>query len=387
MSATRQALPTATGFAVKCAISALRQGGADPGPLLRRAGLAEGDPGASQRRVSAAAQGAFLEYAALALNDPMFGLHLAEQSNPREIGLLFYAMSAAENVSEALTLLVRYCRIVNESVRLKLAPQPDGIFVETSFSGIARHRIKQNAEFEFAVVIKAIREITGLNACPTLVACAHGRTTDVKEFERFCGCPVEFAASSDRIGFSNETLALPLVTEDPHLLETLRPFCEEAARARNTAQGTMRAAVENEVQRLLPHGRARADLVAKALAVSPRTLARRLAEEGTNFAEVVDGLRRSLAAQYLHEFELHPGADRMASRLSRRDFVPSRLQALDRPFAVPRPQREAASRARIAPNRRGGRPWRKKAKTWPRQAGRPRLNHLSTPRPAAPARK
>jgi AraC-like DNA-binding protein len=302
MSATRQALPTATGFAVKCAISDLRQRGADPGPLLRRAGLAESDLGAAQRRVSAAAQGAFLEYAALSLNDSVFGLHLAEHSNPREVGLLFYAMSAAENVSEALTLLMRYCRIVNESVRLKLAPQPDGVSVETSFSGIARHRIKQNVEFELAVLIKAIREITGLNACPTLVSCAHGRTTtDVKEFERFFGCAVEFAASSDRIGFSNETLALPLITEDPHLLETLRPFCEEAARARNTAQGTMRAAVENEIQRLLPHGRARAEIVAKALAVSSRTLARRLAEEGTNFAEVVDGLRRSLAAQYLRE--------------------------------------------------------------------------------------
>ncbi len=301
MGATRQALPTVTGFAVKCAIAALRRRGADPGPLLHRAGLAEGELDASRRRLSATAQGEFLEYAALALNDPMFGLHLAEQSNPREAGLLFYAMSAAENVSEALTLLMHYCRIVNESVRLKLARQPDGMFVEASFSGIARHRIRQNAEFEFAVVVKAIREITGLNVCPTRVACAHGRTTDVKEFERFFGCPVEFAAASDRIGFSNETLALPLVTEDPHLLETLRPFCEDAARARNTAQGTMRAAVENEVQRLLPHGHARTEIVAKALAVSSRTLARRLAEEGTNFAEVVDGLRRSLAAQYLHE--------------------------------------------------------------------------------------
>jgi len=214
---------------------------------------------------------------------------------------LFYAMSAAENVSEALTLLMHYCRIVNESVRLKLAQQPDGMLVDASFSGIARHRIRQNAEFQFAVVVQAIREITGLNVCPTRVACAHGRTTDVKEFERFFGCPVEFAASSDQIGFSNETLALPLITEDPHLLETLRPFCEEAARARNTTHGTMRAAVENEIQRLLPHGRARAEIVAKALAVGSRTLTRRLAEEGTNFAEVVDGLRRSLAAQYLHE--------------------------------------------------------------------------------------
>ena len=73
MGATRQALPTVTGFAVKCAIAALRQRVADPGPLLDRAGLAEGDLDTPRRRLSAAAQGEFLEYAALALNDPMFG--------------------------------------------------------------------------------------------------------------------------------------------------------------------------------------------------------------------------------------------------------------------------------------------------------------------------
>ena len=79
MGATRQALPTVTGFAVKCAIAALRQRGADPGALLDRAGLAEGDLDTPRRRLSAAAQGEFLEYAALALNDPMLGPHLAAQ--------------------------------------------------------------------------------------------------------------------------------------------------------------------------------------------------------------------------------------------------------------------------------------------------------------------
>jgi AraC-like DNA-binding protein len=301
MGATRQALPTVTGFAVKCAIVALRRRGADLGPLLRQAGLTEGDLNEPRRRLSATAQADFLEYAALALNDPLFGLRLAQQSNPREAGLLFYAASAAEDIAEALSLLTHYCRIVNESVRLKLVRQPDGLIVEPEFFGVSRHRMRQNAEFQFAIVVKSIREMAGRNVCPTRVACAHGRAADVKEFERFFGCQVDFAAPSDQIAFSNETLALPLVTEDPHLLETLRPFCEEAARARNTAPGTMRAAVENEIQRLLPHGRARAEIVAKALAVSSRTLARRLAQEGTNFADVVDSVRRSLAAQYLHE--------------------------------------------------------------------------------------
>jgi AraC-like DNA-binding protein len=74
-----------------------------------------------------------------------------------------------------------------------------------------------------------------------------------------------------------------------------------AAAERKTAAGTLRAAVESEVERLLPHGRAQAQTVAKALAVSVRTLSRRLAAEGTTYAEVVDQLRRSLALQYLKD--------------------------------------------------------------------------------------
>ena len=52
---------------------------------------------------------------------------------------------------------------------------------------------------------------------------------------------------------------------------------------------------------LLPHGKAQAHTVAKALAVSVRTLSRRLADEGTTYAEIVDQLRRSLALQYLND--------------------------------------------------------------------------------------
>jgi hypothetical protein len=67
-----------------------------------------------------------------------------------------------------------------------------------------------------------------------------------RKFESFFGCPVEFSALADQFILSNETLALPLVTEERHLLETLQPICDEAARERNTAHGTLRSSVENE---------------------------------------------------------------------------------------------------------------------------------------------
>ncbi len=151
------------------------------------------------------------------------------------------------------------------------------------------------------MAVKAIRAASGYDVRPTRVRFAYIRPSGGREFERFFGCSVEFGAPSDQLEFSNETLALPLITADPLLLEVLRPFCEEAARTRNTAAGSHRASVENEVQRLLPQGRASAEPVAKALALSVRTLQRRLSEEGTTFAEVVDQLRRSLALQYLKD--------------------------------------------------------------------------------------
>jgi AraC-like DNA-binding protein len=59
--------------------------------------------------------------------------------------------------------------------------------------------------------------------------------------------------------------------------------------------------VENAVTPLLPHGVARTDIVAKKLGMSERTLARRLAEEGATFIEVVQQLKATLARYYLQE--------------------------------------------------------------------------------------
>jgi AraC-like DNA-binding protein len=292
-------LPTATGFAARRAVVALRNHDIDPAPLLERLGLSEQDVNTDQIRVSAAAQARFLESAAEALHDPALGFHLATEANPREVGLLFYVASAAKDLGEAIVLFARYLRIVNEAVRIKLTRQNSDLVVELYLVGVPRFRAGQNAEFGIAVIVKSLREITGRNVHPTKITFVHMRSSDFPEFERFCGCPVEFGGSSDELVFSNQSLAVPLITEDMHLLDVLRPICDEAAKQRETAAGSIRALVENEAQKLLPHGRAQRHNVAKKLAMSTRTLARRLASEGTTFEDVVDELRRSLALQYV----------------------------------------------------------------------------------------
>jgi len=121
------------------------------------------------------------------------------------------------------------------------------------------------------VCLKSLREITGRNLRASRAAFAHSRNSHLREFDRFFGCSVEFGraasegVSSDFLEFSNEVFAIPLITADPKLVLALQPFCDSAAKERSTTQGTMRAAVEGELEKLLPHGKAEGHRVADKL--------------------------------------------------------------------------------------------------------------------------
>jgi Arabinose-binding domain of AraC transcription regulator, N-term len=85
-------------------------------------------------------------YAAEAMDDSAFGLHLAEEANPREAGLPFYIASAANDVGEALELFARYSRIVNEAMRIKRVRAPEVFVTEITFGDHSRHSAKQVTE-------------------------------------------------------------------------------------------------------------------------------------------------------------------------------------------------------------------------------------------------
>jgi hypothetical protein len=181
---TGQVLPTAMGFAAKQAIAALRKHHVQIAPLLRRAGLSEHDPALAEddanptgHRVAAVAQVKFLDYAAEAMNDSAFGLHLAEQTDPRDAGIYFYVASAAKDIDEALALYARYFRIVNEAVRLKVTRKPIGVALEVEFVGLPRHLARQTAEFGMAALLKGLREIAGRNLHPIQASFAHTRSS------------------------------------------------------------------------------------------------------------------------------------------------------------------------------------------------------------------
>ena len=150
-------------------------------------------------------------------------------------------------------------------------------------------------------LVRICRRVTDSRLAPSRLKMRHSRNGPSAEFRAFFGCDVEFGADSDAVSFPAPLASLPVVGRDEYLNELLRRYAEEALERSPRARSTVRSKVEDILPGLLPHGRAVASEVAPRLGMSSRSLSRKLGEEGTSFAEILDQFRAALAKRYLND--------------------------------------------------------------------------------------
>ena len=221
---TRNLFLTTDGVATRLAIRELKKAKIDPGPLLAKAGISLLKFGEEPKRVGAESQIRFLEIVAEALGDSALGFHLAQHFDLRECGMLYYVLAASPNIGEAIRNLARYLAVSNESIRLGVSERTKSTVLAVNYK-IPRHADRLFAEYGYAVVLRACRELTGRNVFPKAVTFIHGRNTDKAEFDRFYGCPVRFNATADTMVLPTEALSAPIHTSDKYLLPTRLSGC------------------------------------------------------------------------------------------------------------------------------------------------------------------
>lgn len=295
------AFPTASGGLTRLAHHTARQHGVHLEPLIAGAGLTEVQIRDTDAWIGMASQIAFLDAIAATLNDEWFGFHLAQQTDLRELGMLYYVTASSETLSDALQRLSRYSLITNEGLLLKCSTR-GSLRVLFEYVGIARHSDRHQIEFLITVLLRLCRHLTGMALLPTRACLAHERNSaDRVDINAFFGPGLRFGERSDELRFDAAYLTLPLLRTDPYLNRLLVRECERALALRRPSSGPFRAKVENAIAPLLPHGTVRISKIAAKLGLSPRTAARRLAAEGVTFSEVLMRVRQDLAARYLHD--------------------------------------------------------------------------------------
>jgi AraC-like DNA-binding protein len=116
---------------------------------------------------------------------------------------------------------------------------------------------------------------------------------------------VEFGSDRDEFALSLDARELPLVHSDSYLNDLLVKYCEAALADGRDDTSQLRTRVENAIASVIPHGKVLVEDIARSLGMSERTLARKLSDEGLNFTEILQNLRRDLAVRYLKDRKLH----------------------------------------------------------------------------------
>jgi len=111
-------------------------------------------------------------------------------------------------------------------------------------------------------------------------------------------CPVRFGARQNTIVFGKGDLDRPFVTHNADLFATVARQLD-AELSQPLSSKALDEQVKAILKRLLAGRRPGIEDVAKELRLSPRTLQRRLAEEGATFQQLVQAARHELARHYL----------------------------------------------------------------------------------------
>jgi AraC-like DNA-binding protein len=128
---------------------------------------------------------------------------------------------------------------------------------------------------------------------------------DSAGFAEYLGCSIQ-AGPSETLGFSAADAARPFLTANEPIWKVFEPELrrrlDELDRESTTLDRVRAALIE-----LLPTGASEMSDVARSLAMSTRTLQRRLQAEGTSYQAALNATRESLARHYLRNDNMSVG--------------------------------------------------------------------------------
>lgn len=285
-------------------------------------------------------------------------------------GPLDYLAASSTRVDRAFEALGEFFRLTAPVLRVEPRTLPAGGGLVELVNLQDFPLLELSDEFTLGVLVGRFRRATGAFAIEAL-RLTRPPPPDPAAHEALLGAPVRFACTVTALELPAATWRAPLLGADPSLQRTLRALAAYLPDA--PPLGAFEAELRLRLRALLPSGDGCAAEAARALGLSPRTLQRRLREEGTTFRAVLDEVREREAERLLA-----PGGPELTELALRLGF--SDQTAWNRAFrrwkGVTPTQWRAGGSAPASP-----------ASGSPGRSAPPRSPPSPPPRPSAPRRR
>ena len=273
--------------------------GGTPARVLAAAGLAAEDLADLERMIDVARIAALFEAAARESRDDCFGLHLGEHYDFAAMGALTYAVLNAPTVETALRNFERYGRTHVTARGVVLERDGSEARLAYDIGIVDRSLCRQHAEGAAVVGLTLLRRLVRPDWRPRRVLFGHARPRDTSEHARLLGAPLQFGEPiMAALAFPAADLDRPVPGADRRLLPIVERHLDELLSS-GAAPDDWLDGVRGAIAESVCDGAPAIEAIANKLALSVRTLQRRLGADGVVFKTLVDEIRRDLALRYV----------------------------------------------------------------------------------------
>lgn len=233
--------------------------------------------------------------------DPAIGLRIATGLEGAVMPPSFMAAYHARDFRDALQRVARFKRLcAPEDVHIaERKDRCEVVVAWTHASGLSAPPALVDATL--ASLMELGRKGTATPLSAMAVELARPANTNAKtkaDYENYFGCPVRFGTKRDCLSFHLADLDTPFMGHNAELLDILIPELDRRL-AQHAHSNTLAEQIRWVLRRRLTAGRPDIRSVATELAMSERSLQRKLTDEGLTYQSLLSETRHQLALEHL----------------------------------------------------------------------------------------
>lgn len=242
--------------------------------------------------------------------DPIVGLRMVQASRDVGADVAFLAGFHAATYRDALRNIAEHKR-VHSPERLESELKGNLLYVRRHVPHATVPEPIASVDYSFGTLLGIGRIGTNHPINAVRVELARPRPSH-GVYERFFGARIRYDAPADMLVLDTVDLARPFISHDPELLDISLSHLKATIRRRVDEIGLVER-VSGRIREDLGKGTVTVASIARALAISERSLQRQLEAHGTTFADLLTQTRHQLACNLLAETA--DGLDVIAHRL------------------------------------------------------------------------
>jgi AraC-like DNA-binding protein len=270
--------------------------GGDPVRLLRAAGIRPRDVGDYDMFISFRGVLQAVESAADATATPDFGRRLAARQGIEILGPVGVAARTSATVTDAFAIFGTYVAAYSPAIKNGLTPlaDPQRSFFAVEFLGEHLPPCPQSMGLTLGVSLRVLRFLLGSDYSPLSVHFPHESSTPPADYRAYFGCTPYFTERTAGFTIRASDLRRPLRRDD-----LAHRALADYLNSITATEAGLAQSVRTIIRQLLPTGATTLEVIAAQFNLHPKMLQRRLADEGTALAALLDDVRKETAERYL----------------------------------------------------------------------------------------